>query len=57
MERSCMAHVNEPALSGYGWDCEGNIIWIGEAYPSSLKTLLVDVDKYFCRDCMIGVDA
>ena len=41
MKRSSITHVNEPALSGCGWDCEGNIIWTEEAYSSSLKTLLV----------------
>lgn len=40
MRRSSITHVNEPPLSGCGWDREGNIIWIEDAYPSFLKTLL-----------------
>ena len=37
---SSIADFNKPALLDYGWDCEENIL-IEEAYPSSLKTLLV----------------
>lgn len=39
MKRSSITHVNEPPLSGCGWDREGNI-WIEEAYLNFLKTLL-----------------
>ena len=39
MKRSSITEVNEPSLSDCGWDHEGNIIGIEEAYPSSIERL------------------
>ena len=41
MKRSAIAHVNEPALLDRCWNRKGNVIFIEEAYPSSLEILLV----------------
>ena len=45
MKRSSIPEVNEPPLSDCGWDHEGNIIWIEEAYPSSIERLLIESDN------------
>ena len=41
MQRSAIAHVNEPALLDRGWNRKGNVILIEKVYPSSLEILLV----------------
>ena len=69
MRRSPIPEVNEPSLSDCGWDHEGNIIWIEEAYPGSIVRLLVesdhesnkesdeeDMDEYFGEDCVSDED-
>ena len=63
MKRSSVAQVEDPPLSDSGWDHEGRIIWIDEAYPSVVEGLLLDnhnadeseeenFDEYSRDDCM-----
>ena len=39
-KRSCIPDIDEPHFTPFGWDKNGNMIWVERAYPDEIKDIL-----------------